>query len=442
MRVLYFDCASGISGDMTLAALIDLGVDRGLLERELAKLGLGDEFELRVNEGRRGGMRGTKVDVVLRGNGEPRQHGHGHEHGHDHAHVHGHEHGHSHAHHHHHDHDDHDHDHEHDRGHSHGHGGRNLDDIVGLIEASALTPAVKRRSVAMFEAVAEAEARVHGRSLNEVHFHEVGAVDSIVDIVGSAIALEALGVDRILASPVELGGGSVKCQHGVLAVPAPATAELLRGIPVRWGRADRELTTPTGAAILRCNVAAFEAPQDLVVERVGYGLGGHELSFPNLLRVYLGRLPAPGESDKQILLQTNLDDMNPEVLARVEERLFELGAKDVWRTPVLMKKARLGVCLSVLSDEDALPRLRAAIFSETSAIGLRQTEVDRIALERRIDVLATEWGEVRVKTSLLDGAVVRRKPEHEDCRLIAERLGLPLIDVTQSVEARLHAPVQ
>lgn len=429
MRVLYFDCSSGISGDMTLAALLDLGLDARHLRDELGKLGLGSEFELSISEGVRGGIRGKRVEVIVAKSLESDSGGLRHGHPHAHAHSHSHEH-------------EHEHEHEHGHGHVHRHehaaGQRHLADIRTLIESSSLSAAVRRRALTMFEAVARAEAKVHGQPIEAVHFHEVGATDSIVDLVGVAIGLEALGVDRIHASAVEVGGGKVVCEHGELSVPAPATAELLQGIPLSWGRAHKELTTPTGAAILSCNVDEFAPPQDFVIEATGYGLGSHELVFPNLLRVFLGRAAIEPEGERQVLVETNLDDMNPEVLARVEDRLFELGAVDVWRTPVLMKKARLGVTLSVLCPAASLAELREAIFTETTAIGLRQTEVDRLALERRIETVATSWGEVRVKTSSLSGKPVRRKPEHEDCRRIAEAHGLPLIQICERIEAELH----
>lgn len=317
MSILYYDCFCGISGDMNLGALIDLGVDPEYLKSELAKLPMADEFELEIFRAQKKGIEGTKVNVLLKGADKGHVHqGHGH-HDHDHHHHHdhhdhkhehhehkGHEHqGHHHEHHHHdHDHDhkhNHKHNHDHKEGHHHHHHDhqdhhdhkhhdhRNLAHIEALIDKSALSDTVKALSKKIFMEVAVAEAKVHGKDLQEVHFHEVGAVDSIVDIVGAAICFEALGVDQVMASSVELGGGFVKCDHGMMPVPAPATAEILKGVPVKRGLVDKEMTTPTGAAILKALVSSYSDQLQMNVSKIGYGLGTRDLEFPNVLRVML-----------------------------------------------------------------------------------------------------------------------------------------------------------
>lgn len=274
MRILYYDCFSGISGDMNLGAMIDLGVDKDYLINELSKLNLEDEYKIEVRRDSRKGIEGTKVDVILNDN-----HGH-------HEHIHGDDHQHS-----------HDNNHEHSQGHDHHHHchehnhhiHRNLKDIEDMINSSSLSDNVKKLSLNMFMKVAEAEAKVHGKPLYQVHFHEVGAVDSIVDIVGAAICLDYLKVDKIMASSVELGGGFVKCAHGLIPVPAPATVEILKGIPVKLGIVPFETTTPTGAAILAANVNEFTDIKEFTIEKIGYGVGGRDTEIPNVLRVYLAK---------------------------------------------------------------------------------------------------------------------------------------------------------
>ncbi len=264
MRILYYDCFAGISGDMNLGAMIDVGVDKEFLIKELSKLKLDNEFEIKVKKESRKGIEGTKVDVILK-------HEHSHEYEHEHSHGNGH------------------HNHSHNHSHEGHHVHRNLEHIEGIINSSELNDNVKKASLNIFKKVAEAEAKVHGKSLYEVHFHEVGAVDSIVDIVGAAICLEYLNVDKIMASSVELGGGLVKCAHGLIPVPAPATVEILKGVPIKAGIVPFETTTPTGAAILASNVKEFSDIKEFVIEKIGYGVGNRDTEIPNLLRVYLGK---------------------------------------------------------------------------------------------------------------------------------------------------------
>ena len=272
MKILYYDCFCGISGDMNLAALIDLGVPKEYLVQELSKINLNSEYEIKVEKSAKLGITGTRVDVILKNKledaVEEQEPHHQHNHGHEHTH-----------------HTDHHHEENQEQEHHH----RNLKDIEEIINSSELSDKVKKHSVEMFLKVAEAEAKVHGKTLEEVHFHEVGAIDSIIDIIGAAICIDYLAVDKIMASPVQVGGGFVKCAHGIIPVPAPATVEILRNIPIKSGIVQFETTTPTGAAILAANVEAFTDKIDFSIEKIGYGIGHRDLEIPNVLRVYLGK---------------------------------------------------------------------------------------------------------------------------------------------------------
>lgn len=429
MKVLYYDCFCGISGDMNLAALLDLGVDQEYLRHELSKLRLDDEYELRIKKDSKHGIGGTRVDVVLghevHAHGEDSAAGHGeHEHHHHHHHHHG------------------------DASHSgqtvigHGdhvhHEHRNLRDIENIINTSAVSDKVKELSLRMFRKVAEAEAKVHGKSLYEVHFHEVGATDSIVDIVGAAICLDYLKVDKIMASPVQVGGGFVKCAHGVIPVPAPATVEILQGIPVKAGLVSFETTTPTGAAILAANVTEFTGQLDFSITGTGYGIGHRDLDIPNILRVYLGQEAAGEELDGQYILETNIDDMNPELYGYVEERLFAQGALDVFKTPIIMKKGRSGIKLSVLVGGDREEAIRDILFRETTSIGMRKYKVEKIMLRREFEEIETPYGPVTVKHSYYQGEKIKSKPEYEDCRKLALERNIPVARVYREVYKSLE----
>ena len=418
MRILYYDCQAGISGDMNLAAMLDLGVDVGHLRAELGKLGLDAAFSLRVGRETRNGIAGTRVDVDLAG--EPPA-DHDHPHGHCPAPEHGEQ-----------GHEAHDHYHAHD----HAHGGRNLAAITALIEASALSDAVKGTSLAIFHRVAAAEAKVHGTTIDEVHFHEVGAIDSIVDIVGAAVCFHALGVDAVWASPVELGGGFVRCAHGLIPVPAPATAEILTGIPTSRGATPHETATPTGAAIVAELATQFTATPRMTVKKTGYGVGHRVTELPNLLRVHLAEatVDAPGWSVSQArLLQCNIDDMTAETLGAVMDTLMAAGAMDVHFTPIVMKKNRPATCLSLLcaaADED---RFKALVFRHTTTLGIKSLPLDKTVLETTFTTLETSLGPVTLKNALLGGKVLRAKPEFEDCRELARRHNLPLTAVYAAV---------
>ncbi|QJT08731.1 nickel pincer cofactor biosynthesis protein LarC [Oceanidesulfovibrio marinus] len=479
MKILYYDCFAGISGDMNLAAMIDLGVEPEYLRSALSKLGLDHEFELKVSADSRHGICGTRVDVELKNqdsahdhNHHGHEHGHGdaHEHGHhDHDHNHGHEyghehHGHSHGHGHEHaahapdhphshaDHDhvqhsghEHGHDHVHDSGHTHGHAHchhghaahRNLADIEAIIMASTLADAIKETSLAIFRKVAQAESKVHGKPIDEVHFHEVGATDSIVDIVGAAICLHRLGVDAVWASPVELGGGFVRCAHGLIPVPAPATIEILHGVPTTRGKVQQETTTPTGAAILAALVEKFIDSPEMITEKTAYGIGHRESEIPNALRVHLAEaaLPETSESGANArLLQCNIDDMTAEMLGAAMDLLMEKGARDVHFTAIQMKKNRPGTCLSLLCDEADEARFKELLFRHTTTLGIKSIRLHKTALDISFEQLDTPLGSVTMKNAILDGRIIRSKPELEECRDIARRNDMPLSEVYAVIE--------
>ncbi|MEN8230669.1 MAG: nickel pincer cofactor biosynthesis protein LarC [Bacteroidota bacterium] len=390
-RILYYDCFAGISGDMNLGALVDLGVDPDYLAKELGKLNI-DGFSLEVNRDIRKGISGTKVTVVI-DNQENEKH-------------------------------------------------RHLSHIEELINNSSLSDPVKEKSLAIFNLVAEAEAKVHDIPKESVHFHEVGALDSIADIVGAAVCQEKLEVDEIHASPIQLGGGFVKCAHGTMPVPAPATAEIVDGIPVKTGLVDYEATTPTGAAILAATVDCFTSVMEMNISKTGYGIGTRDGEIPNVLRVYLAESTSQEEVDdlqveEAIMLECNMDDMNPEWYSHVTTLLFEAGAADVFMTPIVMKKSRPGQKLSVLCDPDVSTRLKEILFKETSSIGLREQRVQKNILRREIAVVNTRYGKIEVKRSYYGGRVVNEKPEFEQCRQLAEKCGVSLEEIQKEVYKNL-----
>jgi len=407
MRVLYYDCFCGISGDMNLAALLDLGVDAAYLRQELGKLRLEAEYELIIKKDSKNGIGGTRVDVLVK------EHAHVHESGHHH-----HEHGEAvmqHTHHHHHEH-------------------RNLKDIEEIIQHSDLDDAVKKLSLKIFMEVAKAEAKVHGKDLYEVHFHEVGAIDSIIDIVGAAICLDSLHVDKIVASTVQLGGGFVKCAHGTIPVPAPATVEILKDIPVKSGIVPFETTTPTGAAILAANVGEFSDEMNLSVEKIGYGIGHRDLEIPNVLRVYIGQSAKKDNlTEEQYILESNIDDMNPELYGYVEERLFKSGALDVFKTAISMKKGRMATKLSILVNKKQEEAVLAVIFRETTSLGVRKFKVEKIMMQRDFEKVSTCYGDVTIKNAYYHGEKVKYKAEYEECKQIADENNIPIAKVYQEI---------
>jgi uncharacterized protein (TIGR00299 family) protein len=454
MKTLYLDIFSGIAGDMFIAALIDLGVDAHKLARELEKLKL-DGYHLHVAEAEKSGIAGIKFDVHL---AHDHEHGHGSEvrssgfsrpeppkggtpnQGHEHHHDHG-------------DHCHGDHDHSHDDS-------RNFADIKKLITKSRLSPWVKRKSIAVFQRIAVAEGKIHGKPPGEVHFHEVGAVDSIVDIVGAAIALELLGKPRVLAAPVTEGTGWVKCAHGLFPVPTPATLAILgaRGIAITQCSEPHELVTPTGAALLAEFVEEFGVMENLVAEKIGFGLGMRDnQTRPNVLRAVLGtsdewqvtsggkrsraKSPSPAtrhpspldwETDRVAVLETNLDDCSGEILGAFVETALAAGALDVFHTPIQMKKNRPGVLLTVLCAEADADKFSELLLRETTAFGVRRTIAERRKLRREFTTVKTKFGNVTVKLGKLNGKVVQAAPEFESCRKLAAQKRVPVKQVFEA----------
>ena len=410
MRTVYLDCFAGISGNMLLGAFLQAGVPEAYLSGELSKLPLAEEYRLRIEDVSKKGIMATYVDVELTNrrivnavDRLPHHHGESDEHTHKHEHKH------------------------HD-GHEH----RTFADIRLMLEKSTLAQEVKQKSLAIFQNLAEAEGKVHGKPTDEVHFHEVGAVDSIVDIVGTAICLDYLEIEKVLVSKLNTGTGFVECAHGLMPVPAPATAELLKEIPAYHCGTPRELTTPTGAATVKTLAHYFESlPADFVVEKIAYGAGGWDLPFPNVLRVYIGDYQgAPAKN--YLLMESNIDDMNPQIYGYLYELLFAAGALDVWTTAIYMKKNRPAQKLSVLVAEADQAKCAEIIFRETTSIGLRVMSVDnRLEATRHIAKVATKYGEVPCKVSAYNGHIVSVSPEYDACLNLAREKKIPLKVIRQ-----------
>ena len=416
MKAVYLDCFSGISGNMLLGAFLQAGVPQAHLEKELKKLPVEDEYVLHVDSVNRNGIQAVHVNVELTGRRmvPMAEHANRHQEGHHH--------------------ENHRHEDPHHEGHHHHeeHHHRTMASIRDMIEKSALEDGVKQKSLAIFEVLAEAEGKVHGKPKDEVAFHEVGAVDSIVDIVGTAICMEYFDIDRVFASKLNTGSGFVKCAHGFMPVPAPAVAELLKGFPSYHKGAEKELATPTGAAVVKALAIHEESlPEDFTVETVAYGAGTWELEIPNVLRLYLGEYQGKRES-KCCLLETNIDDMNPQIYGYLYECLLGAGALDVWVTNIYMKKNRPAQTLSVLVDEAHQEGCAEIVFRETTSIGIRVIPIGRrIEAVRRIAKVGTKHGDVRCKISAYRGKIVSVSAEYEDCREIAEREKVPLKNVQQ-----------
>jgi pyridinium-3,5-bisthiocarboxylic acid mononucleotide nickel chelatase len=440
MRTGYLECFSGISGDMMLGALVDAGVPFALLEETAARLNVGARLEM--HKLTRGGIAATKVDVITPESGEDdtHAHDHAHDHGHHHeehegqAHHHGHEHHHEHHDHEHQHHEHHHHDpaeHEH-TAHSHA-PHRSLATILDMIDAAPLTDAVKHRARHAFQLLGEAEAAIHAIPVERVHFHEVGAVDTIVDIVCAAAGVDALKVDRWLASDLNVGSGTVKCAHGILPVPAPATLRLLGDAPIYAAGPPMERITPTGAAILRMLDVQY-APLPVVrIAASGYGAGGRESAGqPNVLRLLVGedRVADEFRVEPMAVIETVIDDSSPQLIAYVSELLLAAGAWDVYRTAVQMKKGRAGVQMTILCNPDKVTALRDLVFRETTTIGLRWRIESKTSLERDFAAVETQWGPVRVKIAHWpNNETANASPEYEDCRAIAEKHSIPLKQV-------------
>jgi len=380
--IAYLDCFSGISGDMLLGAMVDAGLSLDDLRGDLARLPL-TGYEVRAERVTKQGLAGTKVTVEV-----------------EHAHAH-----------------------------------RGLADILDLLAAADLPAEVQAGATRIFTRLAEAEAKVHGTSVEQVYFHEVGAVDAIVDVVGACCGLRRLEIEEVYASALPLGGGWVDTAHGRLPVPAPATVELLKGAPTYGGPVEKELVTPTGAAILTTLCLGFGPMPPMTVKATGCGAGSLDLPHPNLLRLMIGEPVEPLREQRLTVLETNIDDMNPEFYDHLMERLFAAGALEVYLTPIVMKKSRPGTLVSVLTEPAWVEALSEILFRETSTLGLRVMEVARRCLEREWREVETEYGRVRVKLGLLRGEIVTAAPEYEDCKRLALARGAPVKAVYEAARA-------
>lgn len=382
MKVAYFDCHSGISGDMILGALIDAGVDLKVIDKRLASLRL-KGYELKSRRVKRDLFGGTKVDVVL----SPKVHTHS----------------------------------------------RTFTDIERLLKRSKLPKSIIEDSIEIFLRLGKAEAKVHRTRIDKVHFHEVGAVDSIIDIVGGVIGMQELNVGQVLSSPLNTGEGTIECENGILSVPAPATLELLKGIPCYSSGIPYELTTPTGAAMIGFWAEAFQSRPLMTIRKTGYGTGSHIIKgHDNLLRIIVGDAEEKS-GDKIMLVETNIDDMNPEFYDHVMDSLYSAGALDVYLTSIQMKKNRPAVKISVLAPPAKREAVSHILLTETSTFGIRFTEMDRIILDRQSMEVQTPYGKVAVKVGSMDGQVMHFSPEYESCKQIARKKNIPVKTVYDTV---------
>src|SRR3954470_22283068 len=423
MAIYHLDCSSGIAGDMFLGACLDLGMPVEVLQDMVARLGL-PGIAVETRKASRGGFVGTRFRVLE--NGQPIEGPDPEEHGHHHGHEHHHH--------------DHDHEHGHHHGHDHGHT-RGLTEIRELIQRSALSGPVKERALRLFQRLGEAEAKAHGMPVERVHFHEVGAIDSIVDLVGAAAAVEFLAPERLTCSPVNLGSGRVRMAHGEVPIPAPATAELLRGVPV-FGGPGGELTTPTGAVILAELVDEYVELPAMVLEGVGYGLGKKDLpTHPNALRLLRGRSAVVRDQTRAevMVIEAEIDDLPGEGFGFLMERLLAAGALDVYFTPVQMKKSRPGTLVTLLCRRPQLDELAGVLLTESGSLGCRYHAAARLEAEREILEVQTAFGTVRVKRARLDGRPLAVAPEFEDCRRLALASGVPWRDVYHAALAAASA---
>jgi uncharacterized protein (TIGR00299 family) protein len=383
MKIAYFDLIAGASGDMMLGALIDAGLSQEDLQNSLSTLNLND-FELNIQKLVKNGFGATKVDVNVSDN-VPERH---------------------------------------------------LPQIEQIITSSNLPLSIKKRAIAIFHKLGIVEAEIHGTSIDRVHLHELGGVDTVVDVVGVLSGLEILGIEKVYASPVPLGRGFVRGAHGQIPLPAPATIALLKNVPIHGVEIDKELVTPTGAVLLTSLAAAFDKIPHMKLESIGYGAGGRDLPIPNLLRVLIGESTDDDTISFQplVILETNIDDQNPEIFSFVMDRLFSNGALDVFFTSIQMKKNRPGTMIQVLAKPEDITRLRNILFEETSTLGIRQKMFERYALEREIKEVRTAYGEVQVKVAQLGGGKIKIAPEFDDCRRLAELHQVPVREIYFAAE--------
>lgn len=397
MKIAYFDCFSGISGDMTLGAFVDAGLDVRILKDQLAQLHL-HGYEISAEKVKRAGITGTKIHVIIFSK-DNHIHASPHDHHHD-VHL-------------------------------------KLSDIRSIIEKSTLHNDVKGDSIKIFQRLAAVEAKIHDTALEEVHFHEVGAIDAIIDIVGSVIAIKHLGIEKIYFSPIPTGYGYTQCEHGTFPVPAPATTELLKNQLLKSVNIEKEITTPTGAAIITTLGEGLRTNPEMKILQVGYGAGSNDdTNIPNLLRIFIGETSGQ-ESDEMWIVETNIDNMSGEILGYVMDKLFDAGAVDVYFTSVQMKKGRPGVIVSAIVAELYLPSVESVLFSQTTTFGIRKYKVVRKILARELREFDSPLGKVKVKIGTFNGTTKNISPEYEDCKRIAEEKSIPLKQVYTIISKEL-----
>ena len=390
LRAAYFDCYSGISGDMILGAMVDLGVDIKEIRNALKKIDL-KGYKLHSKKIQRNGFASTQITVKIE-----------------------------------------------NKKHQHSPPNRSFSDIRKLIDQSKLSLVVKNNSIEIFKRIAKVEAEIHNTTIQKIHFHEIGSIDSIVDIVGGVWAIESLNLDIIKSSPLNVGEGFVNCTHGRLPVPAPATLKLLKGIPVFSNGIKKELTTPTGAAMIGFYAESFESIPTMTIKNEGYGAGSHVIpSIPNLLRVFVGDI-IKDKTNNLVMIETNIDDMNPEIFETVMESLFSAGALDVYFSAIIMKKSRPATKISVLAECISREKLSKILLNETSSFGVRFYSVDRLILDREVKKLKTPYGLIKIKLGKLDGKIVQATPEFEDCRKISRTKKLPVKKIYDEVQSLIH----
>jgi len=384
MKIIYFDCFSGISGDMILGALFDSGLSLDFFKKELKKLPLTD-YEIKISKTNKNSISGTSFNLIINDNS------------------------------------------------SH----RHLKEILEIIDTSKLKKIIKDKAKNIFTKLAEVESRIHNISIDKIHFHELGGIDTIIDIVGTLIGLDLLGIELVYSSPIPLGNGFVKTQHGLLPIPAPATIELLKNVPVYKNEIEGELVTPTGAVLISSLSKEFVKLPLMDIENIGYGAGKSDFLTPNLLRVFIGKILKEENIENNLLIETNIDNMNPQIYEYVIEKLFKNGALDVFLTPIIMKKSRPGVILSIICETSQEKKLANIIFKETTTIGYRKYNVEKIFLNREIEEINTKWGNIKIK-KVKQESTTKYYPEYEQCKKIALKNNIPLIDIIESVNLLLR----
>lgn len=375
MKTIYLDCFSGISGNMLIGAFLDAGMPKEYFETQLQKLNLADEYSLIIKNVTKSGIKAVYFNVALNNTASNE---------------------------------------------------RILADIQKIITESALSERVQQTALAVFNNLAEAEAAVHGTDINHVHFHEVGAVDAIIDIVGIAVCLEYFDIENIFAGNLYTGTGFINCSHGQMPIPAPAAAELLKGFSIKKGFIEKELITPTGAAVIKALAKSAVPQQELFYDKIAYGAGTWDLPQPNVLRMYIKTSDESPAADELMLLEANIDDMNPQIFSYVSDKLFKTGALDVWVTPIMMKKNRPAQMLSVLINEDGYTASSDIIFHETTTLGIRINKINRVCLKRKMVLVSTSYGPVHCKIAYYNGKASNISAEYEDCRQLAEKINVPI----------------